>query len=70
MCSLFKQLGLPHEPEQVDEFIAHHKAVSDGVSIDQAPFWNDSQSQFLKSAIEDDSVWSEAVDQLDARLRY
>ena len=70
MCNLFKQLGLPSEPQEIDEFIARHKAISDGVTIDQAPFWSDSQSQFLKTAIEDDSVWCEAVDQLDARLRY
>ncbi|MBA53721.1 DUF2789 domain-containing protein [Ketobacter sp.] len=70
MCNLFKQLGLPNEPENIDEFISRHRALSDGVRIEQAPFWSDSQAQFLKSAIEEDSEWCEAVDQLDARLRY
>jgi hypothetical protein len=70
MCNLFKQLGLPCEPEQVDDFIAQHRALSDGIPIEQAPFWNDSQSLFLRSAIDEDSQWCEAVDQLDARLRY
>jgi len=70
MCNLFKQLGLPSEPEEIDDFIAQHKALSDGIPIEQAPFWNDSQSHFLRSAIDEDSEWCEAVDQLDARLRY
>ena len=70
MCHLFKQLGLPSEPEDIDEFIAKHRALSDGISIEHAPFWNDAQTQFLRQAIDDDSEWSEAVDQLDARLRY
>lgn len=70
MVSLFQQLGLPSAPEKIDDFIARHHSLSDGMSIDQAPFWNDSQAEFIREALQEDSDWAEAVDQLDARLRY
>ncbi len=70
MANLFQQLGLPSEPEEIDDFVAKHKALSDGVTIAQAPFWNDAQAQFIVQALDSDSEWCEAVDQLDARLRY
>lgn len=68
--NLFQQLGLPSSPEKVDEFVARHRCLSDGMALDEAPFWTDSQAEFLREAIQEDSDWSEAVDQLDVRLRY
>ncbi len=70
MCNLFQQLGLPCEPSEIDDFIAKHRLLSDGIRIEQAPFWNDAQADFIREAINEDSEWCEAVDQLDARLRY
>ena len=70
MGNLFQQLGLPSTPAEIDDFIAKHRSLSDDIRIDQAPFWSDMQSDFIREAIAQDSEWCEAVDQLDARLRY
>lgn len=70
IVSLFQQLGLPSAPEKIDEFIARHHCLCDGMRLDEAPFWNDSQAEFIREARADDSDWAEAVDQLDVRLRY
>ncbi len=69
MVNLFQQLGLPSEPEKIDDFIVRHRCLMEG-PLDAAPFWTDSQAEFLREAVAEDSNWSEAVDQLDARLRY
>lgn len=70
MVNLFDQLGLPSEPDKIDEFIQRHRCLRDGIPLEAAPFWNDSQSEFIREALLEDSDWAEAVDQLDARLRY
>ncbi len=70
IVNLFQQLGLPSAPEKIDEFIARHHCLSDGMPIEAAPFWNESQAEFIREALLEDSDWAEAVDQLDARLRY
>lgn len=70
MINLFQQLGLPSAPDKIDDFISRHRCLSDDITLDAAPFWTDSQAEFLREAIQNDANWSEAVDQLDARLRY
>lgn len=70
MVNLFRQLGLPGNPDWIDEFIARHHTLSDDMRIEEAPFWSDSQARFIRDAMQQDSDWAEAVDQLDARLRY
>lgn len=70
MTALFQQLGLPNEAEAIDEFINRHRVLCDGIALTEAPFWTDSQADFLRDAIIDDSDWVELVDQLDVRLRY
>lgn len=70
MVNLFQQLGLPSEPEKIDEFVVRHRCLMDGTPLEAAPFWSDSQAEFIREALQDDSDWTEAVDQLDARLRY
>lgn len=70
MVNLFQQLGLPSEPDKIDDFISRHRCLHDAVSLDAAPFWSDSQAEFIREALQEDSDWAEAVDQLDARLRY
>ncbi|HVK99014.1 MAG TPA: DUF2789 domain-containing protein [Dongiaceae bacterium] len=69
MARLFKQLGLPSSPEKIDDFIGHHHCLTNEMSLDEAPFWNDSQAEFIRAALLEDSDWAETVDQLDVRLR-
>ena len=69
MNSLFSQLGLPENDNAIETFVREHHLES-SVRIDQASFWSAMQSAFLKEAIQQDSDWTEIVDQLDARLRH
>ena len=66
--TLFQQLGLPSEPNQIDQFIAVHRAETGLDSLEGAPFWSPSQAHFLQEAREFDSDWSEVVDELNIRL--
>ncbi|SEA35119.1 DUF2789 domain-containing protein [Microbulbifer marinus] len=66
---LFAQLGLPSEDAAVDEFLARHHLQGDE-KLAKAPFWSDVQREFLQEAIQDDSDWCEAVDELDTLLRH
>ena len=68
MSTLFAQLGLPSEPEEVEKFIAQNK-VTENQRLDQAGFWSREQSRFLIECIEEDSDWAELVDHLDNLLR-
>lgn len=70
MSTLFQQLGLPSEPDKIDEFIVRHRNLMDGLSLEAAPFWTETQAGFLREALQEDSAWGEALDQLDVRLRY
>lgn len=67
LSHLFRQLGMSGDPKDIDAFIADHR-LQPGVSLSQAPFWNKVQATFLSAAIEDDSDWSESVDELAVRL--
>ncbi|WP_070967398.1 DUF2789 family protein [Vibrio sonorensis] len=67
---LFNQLGLGSTDWEIKDFIAKHSGLVVGTPIHEAFFWTDSQSQFLKQAIDEDADWAELVDQLDAMLRY
>ena len=69
MGELFAQLGLPDEDRDIDSFIHANRPLPDNLSLDEASFWNDGQSQFIRDAISEDSDWAELVDQLDTRLR-
>lgn len=66
---LFRRLGLPSNPEQIERFIRMH-TVQRHVALPYAHFWNAHQAQFIKEAITEESEWSVLVDQLDARLRH
>lgn len=67
--SLFKQLGLPDDPVNIDKFIATHSPLKPDLHLADAFFWTKSQSQFLRDEILDDADWAEVVDQLDVLLR-
>lgn len=66
---LFKQLGLPAEPEAIDRFIATHAPLAADVALADAPFWTPAQTAFLREEILEDADWAEIVDHLNAALR-
>ena len=69
MSDLFAQLGLPNGDEEINYFIHQHRPIPDILTLEKATFWNNGQSQFIHEALNDDSDWTELVDQLDTRLR-
>ncbi len=69
MQSLFVQLGLPSEPEDIESFVRTHQGLPPEIPLAQADFWSVSQSAFLREAIENDSDWCEVVDELNSLLR-
>lgn len=69
MQSLFRQLGLSDDPFKIDEFIESHKIHSGELHIADAPFWNRTQSNFIRASLYYDCEWSDSVDHLDIILR-
>ncbi|MFJ2326107.1 MULTISPECIES: DUF2789 domain-containing protein [Pseudomonas] len=67
--SLFKQLGLPDDPVNIDKFLTTHSPLKPELHLADAFFWTKSQSQFLRDEILDDADWAEVVDQLNVLLR-
>ena len=67
--NLFKQLGLAHDAESIDKFIATHSPLKPDLHLADAFFWNTSQADLLRNEILDDADWAEVVDQLDVLLR-
>lgn len=64
---LFGQLGLDNDAAAIRAFIATHWLEHE-VELPDAPFWNASQSAFLRQALADDAEWAEAVDELATLL--
>ncbi len=69
MTNLFAQLGLPSEEAAVENFIATHRPLENGVALYRAPFWSAAQREFLKEEIIEDADWSAVIDELNGRLR-
>lgn len=69
LSELFAQLGLANSPREIDAFIHSHRPIPEDVSLPDANCWNQSQSEFLREALDDDSDWAELADQLNSRLR-
>jgi hypothetical protein len=67
--TLFRQLGLPDRPDEIQAFVAEHKAERRDTPLCELPFWSSSQAEFLRMAVAEDADWCEVVDQLDALLR-
>jgi hypothetical protein len=65
--NLFFQLGLSDQPDEIEAFIKAHP-LEEGVEIENADFWSEGQSQFLKESREFDAAWAESVDELNALL--
>lgn len=69
LCDLFRQLGLPDAPAEVDSFLANHR-LPPGSALCDAPFWTPVQARFLREQIQADADWAEVVDLLAARLTH
>ncbi len=68
-AELFKQLGLPDDATSIDQFITSHSPLKSDIKLVDAPFWKDSQRQFLKDIIIEDADWAVQFDQLNEALR-
>ena len=69
MNTLFAQLGLANDQQSITDFIRDHQGLKGTTCLSEAQFWTPSQASFLREAINQDSDWSEVVDQLDTLLR-
>jgi hypothetical protein len=69
MQTLFCQLGLASDEEQINAFIEKHRSLPSNIALSEADFWNQTQSVFLAEAVAEDSDWCELVDELDCLLR-
>jgi hypothetical protein len=67
MQTLFQQLGLPSEDEQIEAFIDKH-SLGHSERIEQASFWTPAQAGFIKESYDQDSDWTELIDHLDTQL--
>ncbi len=67
LSHLFRQLGLPAEPADIDAFSARHRLRA-GETLCEAAFWTPVQAHFLAQAMAQDSDWSDAADHLAVRL--
>ncbi|QJI32063.1 DUF2789 domain-containing protein [Pseudomonas sp. ADAK18] len=67
--SLFKQLGLPDDPQGIEQFITAHSPLKPDLKLADAFFWSDSQRAFLRDEILEDADWAEVVDELNLLLR-
>jgi hypothetical protein len=60
---LFEQLGLSSQKIHMERFIERHQ-LKPGSILEDAIYWAPDQKAFLIEAKDNDSEWSEAVDQL------
>ncbi|WP_299875708.1 DUF2789 domain-containing protein [uncultured Cocleimonas sp.] len=69
MNALFAQLGLEESNESIENFIITHKPIPEDMELYEAEFWSNSQADFLKESIAEDSDWAVVVDHLNVLLR-
>ncbi|MBV7540566.1 DUF2789 domain-containing protein [Acidovorax sp. sic0104] len=67
MTNLFLQLGLDESAEGIAQFIKTHQLPTE-VALGDAPYWNDSQRQFLLEQLKADAPWAMIVDQFSESL--
>ena len=65
---LFAQLGLANDSASIQQFIATHSPLPNGVRLEDAPFWSHAQSQLLREERHDDADWAMVVDRLNVAL--
>jgi len=68
MADLFQQLGLPSDTETIERFIQQHQGICRQHTLVAAPLWSDSQREFLKEAIAQDSDWAIVAEKLTGLL--
>jgi hypothetical protein len=68
MSDLFAQLGLAAESAAIEDFVAAHSPLGNGIALYRAPFWTASQRSFLKEEIIEDADWAGVIDELNVRL--
>lgn len=66
---LFRQLGLPSSETAIENFVQNNHLPKE-IPLDHAACWSAGQAQFIRESLDEDSDWSEVVDQLDAMLRH
>ena len=66
---LFEQLGLDESDAGIDRFIARTGPLPAALPLAEAGIWSPSRASFLREVVLEDANGSNAVDQLDARLR-
>ena len=69
MKTLFEQLGLSSSEVAIENFIQNNHLTKE-IPLDHAACWSAGQAQFIREALDQDSDWTEVVDQLDAMLRH
>ncbi|MDF2179636.1 DUF2789 family protein [Aliiglaciecola sp. CAU 1673] len=69
ISDLFEQLGLDNDEKSINQFIERYRGLDSETKLEQAAFWNNAQSSFIKSALTEDAEWAEVIDQLNMRLR-
>lgn len=67
LATLFAQLGLDNDEQAVSHFVQQHK-LAPGMAIQDAPFWTQAQSSFLRESLKQDAEWCEIIDELNALL--
>ena len=65
---LFAQLGLADDNASIQQFIATHSPLPDGMRLEEAPFWTPAQAQLLREERLDDADWAMVVDRLNVAL--
>lgn len=67
LSTLFEQLGMSGQQEDIDMFIEQHQ-LEKNESLAEARFWTPSQAGFLREGLLQDANWAEVIDDLNARL--
>ncbi len=68
-AALFRQLGLPSDPEAIEQFLQSHRPLPAETKLAKAPFWTAAQATFLHEEIINDADWARVIDTLNAALR-
>ena len=66
---LFDQLGLDSSEQAIDAFVAAHQ-LDQNTPMHEAPFWSQSQHDFIISHWKKDDEWALIIDELNALLHH
>mgnify|MGYP000196217045 CR=1 FL=1 len=69
LAELFKQLGLANDRKSIESFLKAHRPLNSSTRLEDAAFWTESQSHFIKEQLANDADWAELLDQLSLALR-